>query len=225
MAYCADCGARLHFATCKTFERTQDNYRCSNYKSNTGSCTAHFIREVTLTSLVLDHLRYVVEFAREHEAEFIRAVTDKTAAEEKRAQAAMRKELSQAQRRMGELDTLFQRIYEDSVSGKLTDERFNKLSATYEAEQRGLTVRAAVLQDQLDKAQEKAAGVEKFLALVRKYTEVRELTPAIVNEFIQRIEVHAPDKSSGHRTQAVDIYYNFIGQTPQAIFLFPGKTA
>jgi len=137
----------------------------------------------------------------------------------------MRKELAQAQRRMGELDTLFQRIYEDSVSGKLTEERFNKLSATYEAEQRNLTARVAVLQDQLDKAQEKAAGVEKFLALVRKYTEVQELTPAIVNEFIQRIEVHAPDKSSGHRTQAVDIQYNFIGQAPQAIFLLPGKTA
>lgn len=211
VAYCADCGARLHFATCKTFERTQDNYRCSNYKSNTGSCTAHFIREVVLQDFVLAHLRQTLAFARDHEAEFIQAVTDKTAADQKRAQAAMRKELAQAQRRMSELDTLFRRVYEDSVSGKLTEERASKLTHGYEQEQAALKERVDALTAQLDEAQDKTQGVEKFVALVRKYTEVQDLTPAIVNEFIQRIDVHAPDKSSGHRQQRVDIIYNFVG--------------
>lgn len=211
VAHCADCKAKLHFATCKTFERTQDNYRCSNYKSNTGSCTAHFIREVVLQEVVLAHLRQTLAFARDHEAEFIQAVTDKTAADQKRAQAAMWKELAQAQRRMNELDTLFQRVYEDSVSGKLTEERATKLTSGYEQEQAALKERVDALTAQLDEAQGKTEGAEKFLALVRRYTDVQELTPAIVNEFIQRIDVHAPDKSSGHRRQKVDIIYNFVG--------------
>lgn len=211
LVFCADCGAKLHFSTCKKFERRQDCYRCSNYKSNTGSCSAHFIREVVLTDFVLTHLRNTLAFARDHEAEFIQAVTDKNAVERKQEQAAMRRELAQAQRRMGELDTLFKRIYEDTVSGKLTEERFNKLSAGYEAEQAALTVREAELTATLKRAEEKADGAERFLRLARKYTEVKELTPEIVNEFIQRIEVHAPDKSSGHRKQEVDIIFNFVG--------------
>ncbi len=211
VAHCADCGAKLHFATCKTFERTQDNYRCSNYKSNTGSCTAHFIREVVLQEVVLAHLRQTLAFARDHEDEFIQAVTDKTAADQKRAQAAMRKELAQAQRRMNELDALFQRVYEDSVTGKLTEDRASKLTSGYEQEQAALKERVDALTAQLDEAQDKAQSVEKFLALVRRCTDIQELTPTIVNEFVERIDVHAPDKSSGHRRQKVDIIYNFVG--------------
>lgn len=212
VAFCADCGARLYFATCKRFDHTQEHYRCANYKSNTGSCSSHFIREVVLTDFVLAHLRRTLAFARDREADFLQAVTDKNAAEQKREQAAMRRELAQAQRRMGELDALFQRIYEDTVSGKLSDERFRKLSDGYEAEQATLSVRVAELTATLEQAEEKADGAERFLRLVRRYTEVEELTPEIVNEFIQRIEVHAPDKSSGHRQQRVDIIYNFVGQ-------------
>lgn len=211
VAYCADCGSKLYFAACKSFERRQEHYRCANYKSNTGTCTSHFIRELVLTDFVLTHLRRTLTFAHDHEADFIQAVTDKNAAEQKQEQAAMRRELEQSQRRIGELDTLFKRIYEDTISGKLTEDRFNKLSAGYEAEQAALTVRVAELTATLEQAEEKADGAEKFLRLARKYTEVEELTPEIVNEFIQRIEVHAPDKSSGHRQQRIDITYNFVG--------------
>lgn len=211
VAFCADCGARLYFAACKSFEPRQEHYRCANYKSNTGSCSSHFIREVVLADFVLAHLRRTLAFARDREADFLQAVTDKNAAQQKQEQAAMRRELAQAQRRMEELDTLFKRIYEDMVSGKLSDERFHKLSDGYEAEQVALSLRVTGLTATLEQAEAKADGAERFLRLVRRYTEVEELTPEIVNEFIQRIEVHAPDKSSGHRQQRVDIIYNFLG--------------
>ena len=145
-------------------------------------------------------------------------VMDKSMADQKRETAQKRRELAQAERRISDLDVLFQRIYEDNISGKLSDERFSKLSKSYEDEQRTLTEKAKALHAELDKEQAQAVNVAQFIALVKKYSEIDTLTPAILNEFIERINVHAPDKSSGHRTQQIDIVYNFIGilPTPQA---------
>lgn len=214
LVYCADCGAKLHYCTTVSFEDRQNHFRCSNYKSNTGTCSAHFIREMVLYDIVLADLRETIAYVRDHEQEFIQAVMNQSYAEQRKATAQKRMELAQAQRRIPELDTLFQRVYEDNISGKLSDERFSKLSKGYEDEQRKLMDRVKVLQAELDKAQDKAANVERFVALVRKYTELEELTPQIVNEFIQRIIVYAPDKSSGKRTQKVKIIYNLIGEVP-----------
>lgn len=214
LVYCADCGAKLHYCTTVSFEDRQNHFRCSNYKSNTGTCSAHFIREMVLYDIVLADLRETIAYVRDHEQEFIQAVMNQSYAEQRKATAQKRMELAQAQRRIPELDTLFQRVYEDNISGKLSDERFSKLSKGYENEQRELMDRVKVLQAELDKAQDKAANVERFVALVRKYTELEELTPQIVNEFIQRIIVYAPDKSSGKRTQKVKIIYNLIGEVP-----------
>ena len=106
---------------------------------------------------------------------------------------------------LGELDRLFQRVYEDNISGKLTDERFSKLSAAYEEEQHTLTANVKILKAELDKEQEQAVSVAQFVALVKRYTDLQELTPSILNEFIERITVSAPDKSSGHRVQKIHI--------------------
>lgn len=214
LVYCADCGAKLHYCTTVSFEDRQNHFRCSNYKSNTGTCSAHFIREVVLSDIVLEHLRYTVGYVQAHEAEFIQAVMDKSATDQKRETAQKRRELTQAERRISDLDVLFQRIYEDNVSGKLSDERFSKLSKTYEDEQRTLSEKAQRLHAELDREQAQAVNVAQFIALVKKHNEIDVLTPALVNEFIERIEVHAPDKSSGHRTQQIDIVYNFIGMLP-----------
>ena len=214
LVYCADCGAKLHYCTTASFEDRQNHFRCANYKSNTGTCSAHFIREVVLSDIVLEHLRQTVQYVQAHEAEFVQAVMDKSMADQKREVAQKRRELTQAERRVSELDTLFQRLYEDNVSGKLSDERFSKLSKSYEEEQRTMTEKAKALHAELDKEQAQAVNVAQFIALVKKYSEIDTLTPAIVNEFIERINVHAPDKSSGHRSQQVDIIYNFIGILP-----------
>ena len=218
LVYCADCGAKLHYRTAANFEDRQNHFCCANYKSNTGTCSAHFIREVVLSDIVLEHLRRTVQYVQAHEAEFVQTVMDKSMADQKRETAQKRRELAQAERRISDLDVLFQRIYEDNISGKLSDERFSKLSKSYEDEQRTLTEKAKVLHAELDKEQAQAVNVAQFIALVKKYSEIDTLTPAILNEFIERINVHAPDKSSGHRTQQIDIVYNFIGilPTPQA---------
>ncbi len=218
LVYCADCGAKLHYCTTASFEDRQNHFRCANYKSNTGTCSAHFIREVVLSDIVLEHLRQTVKYVQAHETEFVQAVMDKSMADQKREVSRKRRELAQVERRISDLDVLFQRIYEDNISGKLSDERFFKLSKSYEDEQRTLSEKAQALHAELDKGQTQAVNVAQFIALVKKYSEIDTLTPAIVNEFIERINVHAPDKSSGHRTQQIDIVYNFIGMlpTPQA---------
>lgn len=214
LVYCADCGAKLHYCTTASFEDRQNHFRCSNYKSNTGTCSAHFIREVVLYDIVLADLRETIAYVQDHEQEFVQAAMNQSYAEQRKATAQKRRELDQAQRRIPELDTLFQRVYEDNISGKLSDERFSKLSKGYENEQRELMDRVKVLQAELDKAQDKAANLDRFISLVRENLELEELTPKIVNEFIQRIIVYAPDKSSGKRTQKVKIIYNLIGEVP-----------
>ena len=174
----------------------------------------HYIREVVLRDLVLEHLRQTIAFVSAYEDEFIKLVTDKNTVEMQKQVSQKRRELAQAERRIGELDRLFQRVYEDNISGKLTDERFSKLSAAYEDEQRTLTARVKVLHAELDKEQEQAGNIAQFVALVKRYTDLQELTPSVLNEFIERITVSAPDKSSGHRVQKIHIKYHFVGVLP-----------
>ncbi|MGM9309757.1 DUF4368 domain-containing protein [Flavonifractor plautii] len=212
LAYCADCMSKLYFATHKGSTEDQDHYVCSNYKSNTGSCTIHYIREKVLTALVLAHLQATIAYVQADEDGFIRLVMDKDAQEQRRELARKKAELTKAEKRVTELDSLFQRVYEDHVTGKLTEERYNRLSGSYEAEQRELEARVAELRRELEKGQEEAVNVSHFVELVRKYTEVRELTPTIVNEFIKMVIVHAPSKVNGKRFQPVQIVYNLVGE-------------
>lgn len=218
LLYCADCGGKLNFATCGSLVSSgKEHYICANYKSNTGTCTAHYIREDVLYTLVLEHLRQTLWIVRTHENAFVQAVMAKNMTDHKKELAQKRRELTQAERRITDLDILFQRIYEDNVSGKLSDERFAKLSRSYEDEQRTLTQRAAALRIEVEQGQQQAVNVAQFIALVKRYTEVEELTPTIVNEFISRIVVYAPDRSSGKRTQRIDIQYNFVGEIPNTL--------
>lgn len=202
--------SKLYFCTSNSITENQD--LCSNYKSNTGSCTIHFIREKVLTALVLTHLQATLAYVRENEAEFVRLVMDRDAQEQRREMARKKAELGKAEKRVKELDVLFQRVYEDHATGKLTEERYSRLSGAYEAEQRELEARAAELRRELEQGREQAVNVSQFLALVRKYTEVRELTPTIVNEFVKMVIVHAPTKVNGHRSQFVQVFYNLVDE-------------
>jgi DNA invertase Pin-like site-specific DNA recombinase len=218
LVYCADCGRPHQSHRANTMGREQEYFVCGAYRKRTTSCTAHYIRTVILEKIVLAGIRDVSAYAREYEDEFVRRVMEQDMARAKKELAAKRKELDKAARRISALDGLFKRLYEDNVSGRLSDERFEKLSADYETEQKQLTDRAAVLEAEIAEQGEKAANVGKFLATVRKYTDIQELTPTLLREFVDKIIVHEPDRSSGKRTQQVDIHYNFIGdiagQTP-----------
>lgn len=212
LAYCADCMSKLYFCTAHTMTENQDHYVCSNYKSNTGTCSIHFIREKVLTDLVLAHLQATIAYVRADEDGFTRLVMDKSAQEQRRDLARKKAELGKAEKQVKELDGLFQRVYEDHALGKLTDERYDRLSGTYEAEQRELEARAKELCRDLEQGQQEAVNVAQFVALVKKYTEVRELTPTIVNEFIKMVIVHAPTKINGKRSQFVQVVYNLVGE-------------
>jgi site-specific DNA recombinase len=209
---CADCGSKLYFCTSKHFKSNQDFFVCSGSRKNVSNkCTPHFIRTAVVEKLVLEHLQKTVRYVREYEDSFFRLVSEKNTTEQKKELAGKRRALMQAQNRMEELDRLFKRIYEDNVSGKLTDERFTKLSTGYDSEQKDLQCRITALLAELAEEEKKAVNIDQFLATVRKYTEIRQLTPAILNELVEKILVYAPDSSSGKREQKVEISYNCIG--------------
>lgn len=211
LVYCADCGKRLYFCRTVKWEHTQECYTCSTYRNRNG-CSAHYIRAVVLEQLVLENLQKVISFAHFNEEAFAEMLMDGRKKALAAKQASARRALNRQERRIAELDTIIRKLYEDNVCGKLTDERFTKLSAGYEQEQTELTASVQTLRSELAAVQEQTGNAEKFLKLVRKYTEPKELTAVMVQEFIEKIIVHAPDKSSGHRVQQIDIRYNFIGE-------------
>jgi hypothetical protein len=213
LVFCADCGSRHYHIRGTTMTTTQTNYVCGRYrKEGREVCSAHFIRTVVLNELVLQDIRRVTAIASQHEQEFVKSVMQKTASQNQREIVAKKKELEKVRRRILELDALFKRMYEDNVSGKLSDERFGLLSKDYEGEQKELKASVPTLEAEIVDSSEKAVNVGRFLQIVRKYTDIQELTPEILREFIDRIEVHERSVKYGkNATQQIDIYYNFVG--------------
>lgn len=212
LLYCADCGSKLHFATGKNMTPQQDCYRCSRYKSNTGDCTMHFIREETLKLFVLQRIFDVTALFFDDAMAFEEAARKQRFQEAEKEARKRKREIAQAEKRIAELDRIFKRIYEDDISGTISHERFLKLSADYEAEQKELTEQVKAWRQAVETFEQDQADFASFAAIVRKYVGIRELTPTIVNEFVKKIIVHAPDKSSGHRRQKIELIWNFIGE-------------
>lgn len=212
LLFCADCGSKLHFATCKSFEGKQDHYVCSKYKSGRGDCGAHYIREGVLREIVLERIQAVNEYVRRDvegfEEEWFRC---------RRAdwQASIndeKKRLEKAKKRIIDLDTLISRCYEDTVLGHLSRERYEKMTQGYEDEQERLKSEVETLEEWVENEEEMDDNMDSFLDVVRRYIDVPELTPTIVNEYIKKIIVYAPDKSSGQRQQKVKIHWNFLNE-------------
>ena len=212
LVYCADCGSKLHFATCRSFDGSQDHYRCAKCKSNTGSGTAHFIREETLKAIVRQRIFDVTARFIENIMDFREMVYQQQFAEAEKDMKRKRCEVEQARKRIAELDRIFKRIYEDDINGTISHERFLKLSAEYEAEQKELTEKVKTEQQEVDTYEKNKMDFDSFAAIIRKYVGITELTPTIVNEFVKEIVVHAPKKIDGKRFQKVDIVFNFVGE-------------
>ncbi len=211
LAYCADCGEKLYHCRTTSWTHEQECYTCSSYR-NKKKCSAHYIRAVVLEQLVLQNLQRVIAYAKEDEDEFVRRVIENKMAVKATEREQAKRLLDKKERRISELDAIIQRLYEDHVVGKLTAERFSKLSEGYEKEQAELKVSVEELHAIVDEAETQEINVQSFLKIVKKYTEPMELTPMLVHEFVEKIIVHAPDKSSGHRVQQIDVHYNFIGE-------------
>ena len=213
MLFCADCGSVMYQQRYQTDKRKQDCYICGNYKKRTHDCTAHFIRTDLLTAGVLSNLRKVTSYAAKHEARFMKLLIEQNEDGGKRRNAAKKKELEAAEKRIGELSAIFKRLYEDSVSGRISDERFTELSADYEAEQQELKERVARIQAELSKAQEATVNAEKFMNIVRKHMNFEELTHTLLREFVEKIVVHECSyDENGTRRQDIEIYYSFVGK-------------
>lgn len=209
MVYCADCGKKMYLCRSKTLNSDQEHLKCSSYAKDKDDCSAHFIRTVVLEEIVLSELRKMTTFVRENEADFLQSAYECSQKQQSAELKAAKKRLAQSEKRVAELDKLFTRIYEDNVSGKLSDERFEMMSKNYEAEQKELRQIIPELSQFIEAREQKNADTAQFIGIVRKYSEIPKLTPEIMHEFIEKIVVYAPDKSSGHRTQQIDICFRF----------------
>ncbi len=209
MVYCADCGKKMYLCRATSLTADQEHLKCSTYSLDKDACSAHFIRTIVMKEIVLSELNKLLVNVRESEEEFVQAAMNNSVQNQSSELSKAKKALKQSEKRIAELDRLFTRLYEDNVSGKISDERFAMMSAGYEVEQKNLKATVAGLTSFIDTAEQKSADVTAFIQVVQKYENITELTPEIMHELIEKIVVHAPDKSSGHRTQEIDIYYRF----------------
>ena len=228
LVFCADCGAKLYnhrmpYPTTYVNKKgyvchrpPKDIYTCSTYnltgRQYDRKCTNHHIRTVVLRELALDAIKSVSSFVKTNEAEFVKQVRESSAVQQEDAAKSHKRRIAKEQKRISELNTLIRRIYEDNVSGKLTDKRFELLSQEYEQEQTELEQSIERLQAELDSFHADSARADKFIEIVKKHTDFSELTPQMIAEYIEKIVVHEADKSSGERSQQVDVYLNFIGK-------------
>ena len=208
---CADCGSNLHF------HFNQGNpeikyFNCSNYKGNRGTCTStHYVRVDFLEEVVLGEIRRLTKFASLYEDEFVKAVIGHSQQAEQTDRKLKEKELQTLLARDEELDCLFERIYEDNVSGKLSDDRFAKMSRRYEDEQKELSEKIKKLRSEIEKQSSRSMTTDMFIGLVRKYTRARKLTPRMLNELVEKIEVFNAEKIDGVWEQRLRIHYNCVG--------------
>ena len=208
---CADCGSNLHF------HFNQGNpeikyFNCSNYKGNRGTCTStHYVRVDFLEEVVLGEIRRLTKFASLYEDEFVKAVIGHSQQAEQTDRKLKEKELKTLLARDEELDGLFERIYEDNVSGKLSDDRFAKMSRRYEDEQKELSEKIKKLRSEIEKQSSRSMTTDMFIGLVRKYTRARKLMPRMLNELIEKIEVFNAEKIDGVWEQRLRIHYNCVG--------------
>ena len=209
MVYCADCGKKMYLCRATSLTADQEHLKCSTYSLDKDACSAHFIRTIVMKEVVLSELNKLLVNVRESEEEFVQAAMNNSVQNQSSELSKAKKALKQSEKRIAELDRLFTRLYEDNVSGKISDERFEMMSAGYEDEQKKLKATASKLTAYIDTAKQKSTDVNDFIKVVQKYEHITELSPEIMHELIEKIIVHAPDKSSGHRTQEIEIYYRF----------------
>lgn len=220
LLYCADCGEKMYNhrsrGNTEKGKYPSDFFDCSSYtlayQKRTSACSGHYITTKALRTLILDTIRTVSTFAISNQDEFMEKV--RTASQIRQAETAKdaKRKLNKDHKRIGELDTIIKKLYESFAVGRITEERFDSLLAEYEAEQKSLRTSVTEAETRLSSFEEDTARVEQFLALAKKYTDFSELTTPMINEFIDKIIVHAPERIDGDRVQEVEIHLRFIGR-------------
>nr|WP_298543841.1 DUF4368 domain-containing protein [uncultured Lachnoclostridium sp.] len=212
--YCADCGAKMYHKRGNTGRPDQPHheYVCSSYRHYSKSCTCHYIRVSVVESLILDAIRRVSQYALENETAFVQRVRESAELQQETAVKESRKRLTKAKRRREEISRLVKKLYESYAIGKIPENHFTELLTGYDAEQKDLDTEIEKLQAEIDRYNTDSVRADRFLELVKRHTEFSELTPTLLNEFVEKVLVHEAVKIEGKRTMQVDIYLNFIGK-------------
>lgn len=213
LVYCNDCGGTMVLHRAHTMDAVKNNFMCSTYKKKSKIiCSAHYIRENQLAEVILDDLRRVTHYARQHEALFAKHITQKNDAEIRKEIVQTHKILENLKRRDVELTTLFKRLYEDNVLGKIPNEVFRKLSDDYLAEQKEIQTTIPKKESDLERLKDSVNNVSAFIDKAKQYTKIDELTAEVLRLFIERIEVgERTEKWSRTAMQEINIYYRDIG--------------
>lgn len=211
LVFCPDCGAKLHFCASKSLRRDQEFFRCSNYKSGRGTCKIHFIRDVVLEDIVKEAISGLADFVKDQEPLFRYMLAKNKNAKEKAEYEQMKVAVERNEKRIKNIDRLIKSLYEDRVIGGMEEERYTAMLSDYTREQRELIASVAEMKEELARDEQKVIDLRLLVRSLREYTDMRELTPTLVNSIIDRIEVHNNDKSSGHCYVKVDIYFTAVG--------------
>ncbi|MDD2647397.1 MAG: recombinase family protein [Eubacteriales bacterium] len=212
LVYCADCGSKLYYCAAKSIKENQEFYRCSAYKENRGTCSIHYVRDSVLKEMVLETIRSVAKYVQEFEPVFLYLFAKQNTLGREISIRTMKQELERSKKRITELDKLIERIYEDNVLGKITDERFYRMSASYEKEQKELLAAVELSEQTVRKAEQEKVDLKVFLEAIRKCTELKELTPTVVNTLIKRIEIHnSVVDDTGIKHVPIDISFTAVG--------------
>lgn len=215
LLFCADCGGKMYLCRANHFKPEQEYYLCSTYRKDRTLCSTHSIRRVVLEEIVLRNLREAIQYVTQYEDDFVQRAADQSLRERDNELAQKKDTLAQSQKRIAELDVIIKRLYEDNISGKLSDERFIKLSRDYELEQTNLTNLVEHLRQEVKEQEKQKVNVRQFIAAVRKYTDMQQLDASILREFVDKIyisEVYTPDDNEPRiKVREIEIVYNFIG--------------
>ena len=214
LVYCADCGEKLYYGATNNYRPEGAFFDCSLHWKHKDKCGTHYIRETVLSHIVLKHIQAVTGYILRHEAHFRAVMEEQLRLESSEQIRIRRKRLERNENRIAELKRLFIRIYEDNASGRLSDDRFDMLSLTYETEQKQLENECVTLRQEIEVQERQNENIEKFIQTAHKYVGIDELDGYALRELVSAIYVDAPDKSSGKRVQHIHIKYDGLGFIP-----------
>ena len=213
LVFCGTCGRKHYFCPQEKNGLNHDHYKCSGYRKPIDGCeNPHYIQKSSLIEIISDKLRQTIQEAHFNQEAFLKKLEQQSQAQFSKDNKRQRQQLQKDEHRSKEIDNIIQKLYEDNLLGKISDERFVKLSQSYEEEQKQLQASISYLTEKLAKQQEDNLNISKFMARISKYTELPELTVEIVNELIDKIVIHKPTGTKRNRIIQIDIYYNFIGK-------------
>ena len=219
MLFCEDCGKKLYQVRTRSLKPERDYYVCAGYRKKRHGCTAHSIRNIVVEEILLKEMQRITAYARAHEKEFVEAVMNKSKSELAKTVRESRKELEKAQGRLKKIDVIVKKLYEDNADGKISDERFAKMIASYETEQKELESRSEELNVVIAQNNDSIEGANRFVSQVRKYTDIKELSAGLIREFVDKIYVSEKQVVDGKKVQKIRILWNCIGEfTPPTGF-------